>query len=60
MIATLAKRFDLPEHVIEVTLIAEGMRHERTAATLRNGLANVLAMARETGATIEEDLSEVA
>ncbi len=36
------------------------MRHERTAATLRNGMVNVLAMARHTESAIEDDFSDVA
>jgi hypothetical protein len=48
IIATLAKRFDLDHLTIEVVLVAEGRRHEREAAALRNGIVNALEIARES------------
>jgi hypothetical protein len=55
--AVLANRFKIPERTIHLVLIAEGMAHERTAAALRNGMVNALAMAREAGGGIHEELS---
>jgi hypothetical protein len=57
MAAVLANRFKIPERVIHLVLIAEGMAHERTAAALRNGMVNALSMAREAGSGIHEELS---
>ena len=45
-LAVLSNRFSLSKRTIHLALIAEGMRHERTAATLGNGMANQLTMAR--------------
>jgi len=56
--AVLANRFQLSRRVIHLTLIAEGMRHERTAASLRNGIVNALAMAREDSSAVAEELAE--
>jgi hypothetical protein len=57
MPAVLANRFKVPERTIHLVLIAEGMAHERRAATLHNGMLNTIAMAREASEEIHEELS---
>ena len=54
----LANRFRTTERIINRVLVAEGMRHEREAAMLRNGLLNTLELSRESGAAVEADLLE--
>ena len=44
--AVLAARFRTTERVINSALVAEGMRYEREAAMLRNGLLNALELSR--------------
>jgi len=58
--AVIAKRFDIPESTICLVLTLEGMRHERTAAALRNGVLNALAIASEAGHGVNDDISDVA
>jgi hypothetical protein len=47
VVATLARRFELDQSTIETVLVAEGLRHERTAVALKNGIVNALAIARD-------------
>lgn len=58
--AVLAGRFNTGERVIDAVLVAEGMRHERTAAALKTGIIGALESAKDAGATIESELSDVA
>jgi hypothetical protein len=41
-------------------LIAPRAWHERTAATLRDGVVNAVAMARDGAGEVHEELSDVA
>jgi hypothetical protein len=43
-----------------MTLVAEGIRHERALVTLRNGMVNLLAMSRQAETALDADLSDVA
>jgi hypothetical protein len=56
----LASRFSTSERIIDLVLIIEGMRHERTAAALRTGIVGALEAARDASAAIEVDLFDVA
>jgi len=58
--AVLANRFRTSERVVDAVLVVEGIRHQREAAALRNGLVNTLAIAQEAIAAVDEELSEVA
>jgi hypothetical protein len=58
--AVLANRFHTSERIVDAVLVIEGMRHEREAAALRNGLVNTLAIAQEAIAAVDEELSQVA
>lgn len=51
--AVLANRYRLPEAVIDAVLIHEGIRHERVAATLRQGIVNALDLANEASSEDE-------
>ena len=56
----LANRFHTSERIADAVLVIEGMRHEREAAALRNGLVNTLSIAQEAIAAVDEELSDVA
>jgi hypothetical protein len=56
----LAGRFRVSLRTVMLSLITEGMRHERTAKTLWCGIANVLAMARESARCVDDDLFRAA
>ena len=56
----LASRFSTSERIIDLVWIAEGMRHERTAAALRTGIVGALEAAKDAGAAVDIDLSDVA
>ena len=56
----LASRFSTSERIIDLVLIIEGMRHERTAAALRTGIVGALEAAKDAGAAVDVDLSGVA
>jgi hypothetical protein len=58
--AVLAGRFNTGERIIDAVLVAEGMRHERTAAALKTGILGALELARDAGAAIDTELSDVA
>jgi hypothetical protein len=57
---TLASRFSTSERIIDMVLIIEGMRHERTAAALRTGIVGALEAARDAAAAVDIELSDVA
>lgn len=57
---TLASRFSTSERIIDMVLVIEGMRHERTAAALRTGLVGALEAAKDASASVEADLCDVA
>ena len=57
---TLAARFSTSERIIDLVLISQGMRHERTAAALRTGIVSALEAAKDAGAAVDEDLFDVA
>jgi hypothetical protein len=59
-LAVLANRFSVSQRIVHLSLIAEGMCHERRAAVLHNGVISLFAEARETQSAIESELSEVA
>lgn len=55
LVAVLANRFQFPQRTVVAVLMAEGMSHQRAAATLRNGISNVLMLARDAERiTVEE------
>ena len=56
----LASRFSTSERIIDTVLVIEGMRHERTAATLKTGIIGALEAAKDASAAIDSDLSDVA
>jgi hypothetical protein len=58
--AVLSNRFKLSKRTVTISIVAEALKHERTAVTLRNGMVNLLAMARQAEGAIDADLSEVA
>jgi hypothetical protein len=58
--AVLAGRFNTGERIIDAVLVAEGMRHERTAAALKTCILGALELARDAGAAIDTELSDVA
>jgi hypothetical protein len=60
LVAVLANRFSVSQRIVHLSLIAEGMCHERRAAVLHNGVISLFAEARETQIAIESELSEVA
>jgi len=55
--AILAGRFHSSERIVNQVLLLEGLRFEREAVALRNGVLNALEIAREASATVDE-LSE--
>lgn len=58
--AVLANRFHTSERMIDTVLVTEGMRHERVAAALRNGLVNTLSLAHDANAAVESEIADVA
>jgi hypothetical protein len=58
--AVLANRFHTSERIIDTVLVSEGMRHERIAAALRNGLVNTLSIAHEASSAFDTEISDVA
>jgi hypothetical protein len=56
----LASRFSTSERIIDMVLVIEGMRHERTSAALRTGIIGALEAAKDASAAIDLDLSDVA
>jgi len=55
--AVLANRFHTSERIIDLVLVAEGMRHERVAAALKTGIVAAMHSAREAGADVFEDVA---
>ncbi len=56
----LANRFKVSKRTILLTLMAEGMTHERTSALFRNGMKNLLDESRNAEAAIVAELEEAA
>lgn len=58
--AILAGRFHTSQRIIDLVLVTEGMRHQRTAATLRTGMLAALQQASASAAAVEEEMEDVA
>ncbi|HUQ90820.1 MAG TPA: hypothetical protein VM120_03995 [Bryobacteraceae bacterium] len=52
--AVLSNRFHTSERIIDMVLVMEGMRHERTVAALRTGILSTLEQGREAAAWTED------
>ena len=52
-LAGIANRFRTSERIIAACLAVEGMKHERVANALRNGMVSTLQLAREAGETLD-------
>jgi hypothetical protein len=48
------------ERIVNAVLVGEGIRHQREASALRNGLMNTLAIAQDAITAVDEELSSVA
>jgi hypothetical protein len=56
IVGVLSNRFKLPKPTIQRVILAEAITHERTAATLRNGIMNTLTLAKDIDAAIEHEI----
>ena len=57
---TLANRFHVSERAVDAILVLEGLRHERTAATLKTGVLSALEESRIAASSVDEEVQEVA
>ncbi|MCU1338905.1 MAG: hypothetical protein JWO19_4486 [Bryobacterales bacterium] len=55
--AILARRFGLSERIIDLTILAEGMKYQRACAALRTGVIAALEQAREAITSVDSDIN---